>query len=341
LASGGGVGSGVALAAPGGYLDSAIPMTMVRLRTDAAYDLNRPDRAEYIYGTWAELGFHPHGINHGGVFFDPNARGPSQIAASLNYQEISAYAEYAFNNRWSAFIEVPYKMMNFKHIQEDPDVERTPTGGFYPEPDLGEAEDNDNNPNGFSDIQFGFKAAMIACPNQYLTFQFRSYAPTGNARLGLGTGHWSMEPSLLYYEKMDNWTLQGQFTVWVPINGGPAAGPILQYGAGLGYDIYKRGKMRVVPILEVVGWTVLYGFESEAETPGVLTPIIFPSNNEGLTLPVTHGVENAAGATIVDVKGGVRTYLGTNSDFYVGYGHAVTGSRWYNDIIRVEYRYKF
>src|SRR5262245_915915 len=38
-------GEGFALASSGvGYIDSAIPRTMVRLRFDAAYDNNRPDR---------------------------------------------------------------------------------------------------------------------------------------------------------------------------------------------------------------------------------------------------------------------------------------------------------
>src|SRR5205085_1898326 len=49
LGSGAGVGSSVALAAPGGYIDNAIPKTMFRLRFDAAYDDNRPDRAEFFY----------------------------------------------------------------------------------------------------------------------------------------------------------------------------------------------------------------------------------------------------------------------------------------------------
>ena len=58
-------------------------------------------------------------------------------------------------------------------------------------------------------------------------------------------------------------------------------------------------------------------------------------------MALTHGVINAAGDTIVNGKVGVRTYFGEGSDLYIGYGHALTGDRWYKDIIRVEYRLAF
>jgi hypothetical protein len=43
----------------------------------------------------------------------------------------------------------------------------------------------------------------------------------------------------------------------------------------------------------------------------------------------------------VNGKFGVRTYYGDHCDLYVGYGQAVTHERWYDDIVRVEFRYKF
>jgi hypothetical protein len=49
---------------------------------------------------------------------------------------------------------------------------------------------------------------------------------------------------------------------------------------------------------------------------------------------------DAAGDTIVNLKFGVRSYFGC-SDLYLGYGRCVTGDRWYQDILRVEYRYHF
>ena len=49
----GGAGAAVAynqqIGGVGGYIDSAIPRSNIRLRYDDAYDMNRPDRAEYFY----------------------------------------------------------------------------------------------------------------------------------------------------------------------------------------------------------------------------------------------------------------------------------------------------
>src|SRR5262249_36626990 len=66
-------GEGFAGAAAGGYLDNAIPKTMFRLRYDAAFGVNRFDRADFLFGTWKELSFHPHGIRGDGAFLDPKA----------------------------------------------------------------------------------------------------------------------------------------------------------------------------------------------------------------------------------------------------------------------------
>src|SRR5262249_39125038 len=126
----------------------------------------------------------------------------------------------------------------------------------------------------------------------------------------------------------------GQVTDWIPIGAGPGSGNVLMYGAGLGYDAYHRGCLRVTPITELVGWTVINGFES---IPGVITPAATP----GLDLPVTHGVADATGDTIINAKIGVRTYFGHGHDVYIGWGHSLTGEHWYRDIYRVEYRFSF
>jgi hypothetical protein len=43
----------------------------------------------------------------------------------------------------------------------------------------------------------------------------------------------------------------------------------------------------------------------------------------------------------VNGKFGVRTYFGHGHDLYIGYGQALTGDRWYKEIVRVEYRFSF
>ncbi len=347
LASGAGVGTGTTLeATPSAYIDGAIPKTMFRLRYDDAQNINRPDRAEFIYATWKEISFHPHGILKNGRFQgtrqDPNAQGPVQSPGQLNMQDITGYLEYAFSERLSVFADVPVRFLHFHGIQEggdqtDRNDQRVPA--------LHEGAENNNpsnTPNGLSDVEFGFKYALLADPDRYLTFQYRTYAPTGDPRTGLGTGHWSLEPGLLYYQRRDRLVFQGQVEDWIPVGGGPFEGNVLIYGAGLGIDVYRRGNLRVMPITEFVGWTVLGGYESFftpgthiATPPGTLLPA-------GLSaLPGDHGVISAAGDTIVNGKIGLRTYFGSGSDIYFGWGRALTGERWYKDIYRVEYRNSF
>jgi hypothetical protein len=342
--SGAGFGESFALAAPGGYLDDAIPKTMFRIRYDAGFDLNRPDRAEFFYAEWHELSFHPHGVQGDGVFFDPKARGPKALPSSVDYQEASAYLEVAYDNKLSLFASVPTRFISFRDLHEDnpeSELKRNPNdlpgrgSRFFPEPGPENAGTQHTAFDGLSDVDFGIKYAIVADPCQYLTTQLRVYSPSGDASKGLGTGHWSLEPGLLYYQRLsDRLVFQAELKDWIPVDGGAASGNILRYGFGLGYDIYQRGNLRITPVTEMVGWTVLYGFQSFFGNV-VATP------TPGLELPHTHGVEDASGDTIINGKIGVRTYFGHGHDLYIGYGRALTGDRWYQDIVRVEYRFVF
>jgi hypothetical protein len=337
-----GGGSSVAMAAPGGYLDNPIPISTFRLRFDAVWGVNHPDRAEYIYGAWQELGFHPHGIQGHGVFFDPRAIGPDLLARRVTYQVPEAYFEFAPLPRFSAFVQVPYRIIQFHDLLEDNPESETktnpaaaPNAGskFFPEPGPENSAPKTTGFNGISDMQFGFKYAVLASPTQFLTTQLRLYSPSGDPGLGLGTGHWSLEPSLLYFKRWNRLVLQGQLTDWIPIDGGEA-GNIIQYGAGLGYAVYQRGNIAIMPITEFLGWTVLNGYEATFGTISATAP-------PGLELPVTHGVLEAGGNTIVNGKWGIRAFFGNGSSLFVGYGRALTGTHWYTDDFRVEYRLFF
>jgi hypothetical protein len=106
------------------------------------------------------------------------------------------------------------------------------------------------------------------------------------------------------------------------------AGQVLRYGVGVSYLAYCGERMRVAPVVELVGWTVLDGKEFSPDG----------------------GIKSAGGDTIVNAKIGARFNFGdtseggnflSHSDLYVGYGRALTGDVWYKDIVRVEYRLRF
>ncbi len=268
-----------------GYIDPAIPMTQFRLRYDAAYRDNRPDRAEFFYpkcGCFKIAGL------------DPRAPGPPLPETRVDYQDLSSYLEYAPTERLSGFVEIPVRWLN-------PVV-------------------NDNT-SGLADINAGFKWAFIYNHDQVASFQFRTYAPTGDAFKGLGTDHVSLEPALLLFQRLtDRLNFEGELRDWIPIGGTDFAGNVIRYGVGLDYRIYDNDSLRIAPVAEFVGWTVLSGKEF-ANPPGVIL--------------------DATGDTIVNAKIGARFWFGSHSDIYIGYGRALTGAVWYKDIVRAEYRLVF
>lgn len=327
-----GGGATTAVADNAGYIDSAIIRTRIRLRYDSAYDLNTPDKAEFFYAKCGCFANPMNFLGPGGTFnlqqaakmgYDPRARGPQHPIVpgrpfsqtfkgdpSINYQEFATYLEYAPIKNFSTFVEVPVRFINPTFVR---------------------------NNYGFSDINAGIKYAFVAEPDAYYTFQFRGYAPTGASDRGLGTGHVSLEPALLVFQRLSERVyFSGEFRDWIPVDGSNFAGNILRYGAGLTYNMVLTDHFRIAPVNEVVGWTILGGKE--------LDPKADPNANQ---------VHSVAGDTIVNEKIGVRIGLGDYSNpgggsalndrhsFYIGYGRALTGDHWYRDTLRVEYNLWF
>jgi hypothetical protein len=78
-----------------GYIDSALIENQLRLRFDAAYFSNRPNRAELFYPKGAPLG--------------PGLPRPSP---RVDYQELNSYVEVAGTNRLSGFVEAPVRFLH-------------------------------------------------------------------------------------------------------------------------------------------------------------------------------------------------------------------------------------
>jgi hypothetical protein len=281
-----------------GYIDSAIPQTQLRFRYDAGFEDNRPDRAEFFYPKCGCLALLPPT----NPLFDPRAPGPAQQPRFIDFQEQTSYLEVAYNRRLSGFVEIPVRFIDFDQRVDS-------------------LLNLHSNLAGLSDVNFGVKYALLADEERYLTGQLRTFAPTGDADRGLGTDHWSLEPALLFYQRLsDRLTLEAELRDWIPLGGTDFAGNVLRYGVGLGCAVYDSHSLRIVPVAEVVGWTVLSGKEIDENVGTVF---------------------DARGDTIVNIKTGVRTFFGAHSDAYVGYGRALTGEVWYKDILRVEYRLRF
>jgi hypothetical protein len=261
-----------------GYIDSALPRNMFRLRFDAAYNFREPTRAEFF---WART-------------VSPGVPRPE---TRVDYQDLLSYLEWAVVPRLSLFVELPYRFLN-------PQVNA--------------------NASGLSDMNTGFKWAFVDTPAWTTTFQLRTYIPTGNATHGLGNNHVSLEPALLFNRRVsDLFRLEGELRYWVPVGGTDFAGDIIRYGLGASYGRINPDGFWAMPVLEFVGWTVLSGKESVPLAPGVFV------------------VQGAAGDTIVNGKFGLRFGFGARASFYAGYGRALTGTAWYTDTFRLEFRFLY
>jgi len=286
-----------------GYVDDSTISTRIRVRFDAAYGLESPDRAEFFYG---KCGCY-RSLSPADPAYDPNAPGPGPgVVTNLNFDEIRVLAEYAPNGKYSLFAELPFRFLR-------PDT-------FAPGPNFG-------SENGFGDLKFGGKAALISKPQRQVTAMLRIGTRTGDASKGLGTNHGTIEPSLLFEESPnDRLSIEAEFGDVIPINGSagiPTSGSdkfsssVIYYGVGPSYELYRTPNFTVSPVVELVGWHVVGGFQTSA----------------------TEGA--AGGWDIVNLKFGARVGMSDGSSFYVGYGHALTKDSWYDNILRFEYRMPF
>jgi len=308
-----------------GYIDDAIIATQVRVRFDAAFDDSVPDRAEFFYPQCSCTNV-------------PGAPGPNFPGASkdVNFQEAYLQAEYAPIRRFSVFTEVPSRWI-------EPQAGSFLPGSFNPDATPPEIPSSGIR-WGLSDVEAGVKFGIAADSTQELTLQLRAYFPTGNGSEGLGTDHYSFEPSLLYYRRIsDRWTVESQVGDWHPVGGSEGerigtdtlssfAGDVFFYGVGPSYMLVKTTRIQFAPVVEVFGWHVLGGLE----TP----PNPFPPDTI-CTTGLDGCSAGAGGTNIVNLKFGGRVMFGAGNSFYLGYGRAVTNDAWYEDLVRLEYRRTF
>jgi hypothetical protein len=288
-----------------GYIDDATIETKVRVRFDVGYHVDAPDRAEFFY---AKCGCY-RGLPPNVPAFDPNAQGPGPgVLTDLNFQQLYVEGEYAFHPRVSVIGDLPVRWLQ-------PQTFVAGTGGF-------------GDQRGISDFRAGVKLGALASDDLHLTLKLQAIAPTGRASRGLGTNHWTIEAEGLYSQTVaERLGVEAEIGTWHPTGGSAGvptsnsdkfSGDVFFYGVGPSYDVYRNDRVRFAPVVELVGWHVLNGFQT-----------------------VTTGPPDASGINIVNLKVGGRATFRDGSSIYAGYGHALTKADWYKDIVRLEYRRSF
>jgi hypothetical protein len=287
-----------------GYIENSTVESQVRFRFDSGLGNNVPDRAEFFY---AKCGCYKYVPAPG---FDPDAPGPGQgIPTEINFKEFYAFAERAINQRYSVFGELP-----IRGIQPQ---------GFVPtglQDWVGET--------GLGDLRFGGKASLISDDNRTVTAMVRMALPSGDSTKGLGTNHASIEPSLLLHNTVnDRVSIEAQLGYWKSIGGSAGvnsadsfAGDVLTWGIGPSFEAYSSDTLSVSPVVELVGWRVIGGFQT----------------------CVTCGDDPSAGGTnIVNIKFGARAMVNGRHSIYGGFGLHLTDQVWYDKLFRFEYRLGF
>ena len=289
-----------------GYIEDATIRTEVRVRFDAGWGIDSPDRAEFFYGKcgcYRDLA--------GSPLLDPDAPGPGPgIVTDMWFRQFNVLASYAVTPRLAVFGELPFRFIN-------PESFVANTGSF-------------DSQKGLGDINAGAKFSVLSDDTRDVTVLLRASFPSGDSLKGLGTDHASIEPALLYRQDFnDRVSIESQFGLWNPIGGsrGPQptdddfSGSILYYGIGPSFDLVSTDRFRLSPVVELVGWHVLSGFE----TSTLLTPL----------------GGDAKGVDVVNLKFGARTSWGSGGSIYAGFGVALTDAKWYDKVFRLEYRAGF
>ena len=178
------------------------------------------------------------------------------------------------------------------------------------------------NQAGAGDIQFGAKYSFLQQGPLLATAQLRTYFPTGDASKGLGTGHASAEPGLLFlYQGSPKWRVESEVMVLVPINDEKYGSEVIRYGSAFSYGERNPDGLWVTPVVGGQGWSVVRGRET-----------VFVNPKQSF-------IRTARGDAIVNGNVGVRAGWGYLGDVYVGYSRALTGDVWYKDMFRVELRW--
>ena len=265
------------------FVEAARPQTQQRLRWDAGLDAILPDRAEY---SWARA--------------DGQGKGPSPAAGflavrGLTYHELSLYTEVG-SSGFSVFTDVPYRSLD-------------PTGTPHAA--------------GFADMNVGTKTLLFDCELLQVSFQFRTHIPMSNTMKGLGTGHVSLEPSLLMGLCLGPETyFQGQISEWIPIGGDEDyAGAILHYHVAINHVLWRPlSDVPLIGTMECSGWSFQDGAYSD---------------------PVTGFMRQASGQTTLTFGSGLRLAVCDKIDFGTGVAFALQDRHLANVLVRSEFRWRY
>jgi hypothetical protein len=277
------------------FVDQVKPVTYIGLSGNFAGEYQFPDKAEYFWAQENGKGPHFPGVVVPGSL-PAGAKAPG--SPNLDYSLGTLHMEGAVS-RFSMFINLNY--LNVEPI-------------LYP------------GRSGFGDMSIGTKSLLLDCELIQFTFQFQTFIPTGNFLQGLGTGHVSLEPSLIAAIKMTPLTyLQAETSYWFPI-GGTAnfQGPVFNWQLSLNQMLWHCGCEKDI---ELIGTAELGGYEIAGGA---------------YTAPVTGLFGSAKDVgSIVNAGPGLRLVVCKKVDIGAGSQFAITKNRMAAALGVIQFRWRF
>lgn len=165
-------------------------------------------------------------------------KGPPQGESVMDYQEARLRMELG-SQKFSTAFEVPFRSTN---------------------PEL------NANHAGLGDLQLITKTVLLDGDQWMLTQYFGTFFPTGHAKAGLGTGHFALEPGMLFRNEFssDTW-MHGELKFWFPLGADPQhGGQILKFATGFNHVWMETDRSAWIPSFEMSAFSVLNGLATNA-----------------------------------------------------------------------------
>lgn len=227
-------------------------------------------------------------------------RGPAPERA-VDFQEFRFLREIG-GDTFSVATEIPIRMVN-------PEI-------------------NDNTA-GVGDMNVASKVVLLDGRDWQITQITRTTFPIASSRKGLGTGHTSIEPGLLFGYRWNELThFHSELKMSFPLGGDLMfSGPVLRYGLGFSHLYYENDEFALIQTIEFVNIWMLDG-QKTLPPVGLLPPGVRDVNSEG----------------IFNLMPGMRLVWDTGGDlglieFGLSGGVGVGSDGWYDGMLRFDTRF--
>lgn len=273
------------------FVDAPRPVSNTRFVWDYASHVVDPDRGEFLFARG-----------------DGKGKGPTTTVNGLkgiphiNYNQLSMVTEIA-TGAASVAVSVPYRSWD-----------GTPYGPNPGGRGLSAA--------GFGDMSINAKTLLMDTELFMCAMEMKTYIPVGNFSKGLGVGHVSLQPGLVFGLRLSPDTyMQANVLEWIPIAGDPNyAGAMLQWGASVNHTLW-----RPVKDVQLIGTMELTGM----------------SFQDGLYTDPYLGQHKLSGQTSVYLGDGLRLFFANRCDMGVAGNFAITGAYLVREQLRVEFRFRY